>query len=475
MKKTIIKNIRKLGGESAGHVVIDGAGFIEQWGGGAAPNMPDAVMIDGGGHVIAPSFFDMRTTINNLSAADSLQRWSRVLFAAGVTHAVVVPSQKNLLDDAKSVRAFLSLTNPKNARDGDGGDLPVANLHCYGAMTRGLAGTQLSEYGLMGLAGALGFCDGDHNAASSEAFLQILRYAKNFNALILAHPEDPSLSNQDAVMTSSLLASRLGLPSAPAVSEAVQLQRDITLVGLVGGRYHAGPITTRAGVDIIRQAKKRGLAITADTAPHYFTLNETAIGHYLTHAKLSPPLRGEDDRQAVVEGIIDGTIDIIASDHKPLHDDKKRLPFASAVVGMASIETMLPLMITTLHHQHGMALEKIIAMVTTKPRELFAAAFGGKKNGEDLLAVGQPADMVLLDEKTLWKINSGEFVSPSKNTPFDGSRVQGRVVKTIKQGRVVFDMELRKEEIIRDPMHEVIRDPMDEVILDHKVSVYHLF
>ena len=429
MTKTIISNIRTINGNDSSYVVIDKDGMIEQWGSGKPPADKNANIVDGGGHVLAPSFFDMRVSINNLSAADSLQRWSNVLFAAGVTAAITVPSPKNLLDDAKSVRAFLSLTNsltPKSTQE-----QPLANIYCYGAMTRGLAGTQLTEYGLMGLAGALGFCDGNRNMTSSKDFLQILRYAKNFNALVLAHPEDPSLSHDDTVMTSSLLASRLGLPATPAISEALQLQRDLALVALVGGRYHAGPITTRAGVDIIRQAKKNGMNITADTAPHYFALNETAVGQYLTHAKLSPPLRSEDDRQGVMMGIIDGTIDIISSDHKPLHDDKKRLPFASAMVGMASVETMLPLMITFLHHQHNMPLNKTLAMVSDHPRRLFNLGAGQ-------LAIGQMADMVLIDDKAEWTINSAQFASPSKNTPFDGTRVRGRVVKTFKNGKVVF-------------------------------------
>ena len=433
MTKTILSNIRTLDGDAT-YVVIDGAGVIEQWGSGKAPADNNAMVIDGGGHLLVPSFFDMRVTINNLSSVDSLQQWSNVLFAAGVTAAITVPSAKNLLDDAKSVRAFLSLTHP--LRHG-AEEQPLANIYCYGAMTRGLAGTQLTEYGLMGLAGALGFCDGNRNAASSQDFLQILRYAKNFNALVLAHPEDQSLSHDNAVMTSSLLASRLGLPAAPAVSEALQLQRDLTLVALVGGRYHAGPITTRAGVDIIRQAKKNGMNITADTAPHYFALNETAVGQYLTHAKLSPPLRSEDDRQGVMAGIVDGTIDIIASDHKPLHDDKKRLPFASAMVGMASVETMLPLMITFLHHQQGMPLNKLFAMVSTHPRRLFNLGASDELS-TSALTIGQVADMVLIDNKVEWTINSAQFASPSKNTPFDGFRVRGRVIKTFKNGKVVF-------------------------------------
>ena len=298
MSKILIHNIHFLDDKATGYVVIDKDGLIEKIGAGNGDAPADkniTTKIDGMGCLLVPSFFDIRVTINNLLGADSLQRWSEVLFAGGVGRAVVVPSAKNPLDDAKSVRAFLSMAKNETR---DSTLLPSATIHCYGAMSARRQGEQLTEYGLMGLAGALGFCDGNQNLASAETFWRMLHYAKNFNALILAHTEDASFSKDNVVMTSSLLSSQLGLPAAPRVSEALQLQRDIALVAQVGGRYHAGPITTKAGVNIIRQAKKDGLKITADTAPHYFALNQTAIGNYLTHAKLSPPLRAEEDRQA---------------------------------------------------------------------------------------------------------------------------------------------------------------------------------
>ncbi|MGI9461281.1 MAG: dihydroorotase [Alphaproteobacteria bacterium] len=425
MNKTIITNIRMPDKQALGYVVIGGDGKIEKLTDGL-PQKDETITttIDGEGHILSFAFFDMRVTINNLVEVDSLYRWSQLLFAGGVTEASSVPSDKNPLDDAKLVRAFLSMANNTTET--------YADIHCYGAMTKRRQGQELAEYGLMGIAGALGLCDGNHNLATSDSFWRILRYAKNFDSLILAHPEEPTISHSQTVMTDTLLANRLGLTTAPAITEALQLQRDIALVELVGCRYHAGPITTRAGVDIIRQAKKNGLHISVDTAPHYFALNETAIGQYLTHAKLSPPLRCEDDRQAIIEAILDGTIDIIASDHKPLHDDKKRLPFALAAVGMASIETMLPLMITILHGEYKMPLAKLLAMITDKPRGLCRLL------EHKSLAVGNIADIVLLDDKTEWTIDSVVFHSPSKNTPLDGYKVRGRVVKTFKKGKLVF-------------------------------------
>lgn len=417
-------------------LLIGADGNIKEMGNGKPAYDKDVVAIDGGGAILAPSFTDMRVTMDNIIDGANLGQWSRVAFAGGVGTVVAVPSVKNPLDDMKTVRAFLAMVDSVNTKK-LGKD--TLKIHCYGAMTKNSEGQQLSEYGLMKKMGVLGFSDGAQSTSDSLVFWRILLYAKNFDGLVVAHPEDMILT-RGATASESGHATRLGLPSAPALAEALQLARDIAMVRASGRqhgrptRYHSGPITTRAGVEIIRQAKKEGLPITADTAPHYFALNEQAIGQYLTHAKLSPPLRSEDDRLAVIEGLLDGTIDAIASDHRPLHDDKKRLPFASAVAGMVGLETMLPLAMTILHHQHGMTLEKLLAVFSHGPRRLL----GLMTESDIFMKANNPANLVLIDDQKESTIDSRYFLSASKNTPFDGWVVKGQVLKTWQGGRLVF-------------------------------------
>jgi dihydroorotase len=231
-------------------------------------------------------------------------------------------------------------------------------------------------------------------------------------------------------MNEGEIATRLGLQGIPACAEVMMIERDLHLVRLTGGRYHAAHVSTAAGVDAIRQARARGLAVTCDTAPHYFGLNEAEIGSYRTFAKLSPPLRSEDDRKAVAEGLRDGTIDLIASDHIPQDPDSKRLPFAQAIPGATGLETLLPLVLE-LYHNRVLTLIDAIGKVTAAPAALLGLDAGR-------LTVGARADLVLIDPDRPWKIREGDLLSKSKNTLFDGRPVQGRCLRTIFGGRTVF-------------------------------------
>jgi dihydroorotase len=231
-------------------------------------------------------------------------------------------------------------------------------------------------------------------------------------------------------MNEGEIATRLGLQGVPACAEVMMIERDLHLVRLTGGRYHAAHVSTAAGVDAIRQAKARGLPVTCDTAPHYFGLNETEIGSYRTFAKLSPPLRSEDDRKAVAEGLRDGTIDLIASDHIPQDPDSKRLPFAQAIPGATGLETLLPLVLE-LYHNKVLTLVDALHKVTAAPAALLGLAAGN-------LAIGARADFVLIDPDRPWRIREDALLSKSKNTLFDGRPVQGRCLRTVFGGRTVF-------------------------------------
>jgi dihydroorotase len=256
-----------------------------------------------------------------------------------------------------------------------------------------------------------------------------LSYARGFGAFVAQHPEEPSLAAGGAA-TEGELATRLGLPGIPAAAEAIQVARDIALARLTGGHVHFAHVSTAAALALIRAAKGEGLRVTCDTAPPYFDLNETAIGDWRTYAKLCPPLRREEDRQAVVAALADGTIDAIASDHQPRDADDKRLPFAQAEAGGAGLATLLGV---TLARVHGgdLPLLQALGLVTARPAALLGIAAGR-------LAKGAPADLVLFDLERGWKVEAGKLPGKAQNTPFDGRALEGRVLGTWKAGRRVF-------------------------------------
>jgi dihydroorotase len=247
--------------------------------------------------------------------------------------------------------------------------------------------------------------------------------------LVIQHPEEPRLAEGGA-MNSGEIATRLGLPGITPVAEVMMIERDLRLVEVTGSRYHAAHVSTGKAIDAIRGAKKRGLQVTCDTAPPYFALNETAVGDYRTFAKVSPPLRSEDDRRAVVEGLRDGTIDAIASDHAPQDQESKRLPFASAASGTVGLETLLPLALE-LYHNGSVPLLRVVAALAQRPAEILRLPAGQ-------LATGLQADFVVFDLDRPWRIAVDAFHSKCRNSPFDGRPVQGRVLRTIVAGRTIY-------------------------------------
>jgi dihydroorotase len=259
----------------------------------------------------------------------------------------------------------------------------------------------------------------------------VLAYAATFDALVIQHPEEPSLAD-GGMMNEGETATRLGLAGIPAAAEAIQLERDLRLVAITGARYHAAHVSTAAGVDIIRSGKARGLAVTADTAPPYFALNELAVGDWRTFAKLSPPLRTEFDRRAIVDAIADGTIDTIASDLAPQDQDSKRQPFAQAAFGGVGLETLLPVTLE-LFHNRRLSLLKVIECLSWAPARLLGLPAGQLK-------AGAAADLVVFDPERGWKVEpETHFFGKSKNSPFDGRLVQGKVLRTVVDGRCVFE------------------------------------
>jgi len=246
---------------------------------------------------------------------------------------------------------------------------------------------------------------------------------------VLQHPEEPSLARAGEVNEGEI-ATRLGLAGITPMAELIMVERDLRLIEITGARYHAAHVSTAAAIEAIRRARTQGLPVTCDTAPPYFVLNETAIGDYRTFAKLSPPLRSEWDRRAVIEGLRDGTIDAIASDHAPWDQDSKRLPFSSAAYGIVGLETLLALSLGLYHNRH-LGLLDLMRLLTVNPARILRLPVGR-------LAVGAPADLVLFDPDQPWQICPDEFLSKSKNAPFDDRPVKGRVQLTMVDGRTIF-------------------------------------
>jgi dihydroorotase len=308
--------------------------------------------------------------------------------------------------------------------------LKRAKVYPYGAITRGCAGENLAELALLKEAGAIGFTDGGHAVGDSLVMRRAMAYASAISGLIVQHPEDSALACGGA-MNDGEVATRLGLAGIPAIAEVIMIERDLRLVELTGCRYHIAHISTAAAVEAVRQAKARGLPVTAEAAPHHFALNELEVEGYRTFAKTSPPLRAEDDRRAVVAGLADGTIDLIASDHCPQDQDSKRLPFAQAEFGVVGLETLLPVSLQ-LVHDGVMSLLAVLAKLTCAPADLLALDAGRLRRGA-------PADLILFDPEAPWRVREEDLRSLSKNTAFEGRPVQGKVLRTMVDGRTIFE------------------------------------
>ncbi len=402
MSATVIRNARLLdpasGRDGTGSIlVIDGV-IAALDGGDGAPS--GATMIDCRGHCLAPGIVDMRVQLREPGAEhmENMVSASHAAAAGGITTMAALPNTEPPIDDVALVD-FVA----RRARD-----IGLVNIE----------------------AGALAFTDGLRAIADALVMRRALSYARTFDLLIIQHPEEPNLAAGGA-MTEGEMATRLGLPGITPAAEVMMVERDLRLVEITGARYHAAHVSTAAAIEAIRAAKQRGLPVTCDTAPPYFALNETAVGEYRTFAKLSPPLRGEWDRRAVVEGLRDGTIDAIASDHAPHDQDSKRLPFTSAESGIIGLETLLPLSLELYHNGH-LPLISLLRALTCAPADILRLPAGR-------LVVGAPADFVVFDLDRPWQIAEEDFRSKSKNSPFDGRPVQGRAIKTIVGGRVVYD------------------------------------
>ena len=335
----------------------------------------------------------------------------------GITRAALMPDQAPPLDLPSRV-AYV-------AKSGK----PDFWVHPLAAATRELAGDRLSELALMQMEGAKGIATGRGWIADSGVMLRLLRYAAMLDLPVFAHAEDAAMVGQ-AVASDGEIATRLGLPSAPSQAEALAIARDLRLAEMAGAHIHFRQVTTREGLDLIRRAKATGVRVTAGVTPAHVLLSDLAVAEFRSFMRLSPPLRSEDDRQAVLEALSDGTIDIVSSGHDPRGPEEKRLPFADAEPGMAGAQTLLALVLG-LVRDDVVTLERAVALVTANPARLLGVDAG-------VLAEGAEADLALVDPDKPWVVRSDQMAASANNTPFDGQGVQGRVLRLWKGGVSVF-------------------------------------
>ncbi|MBV9331094.1 MAG: dihydroorotase [Alphaproteobacteria bacterium] len=391
----------------------------------AEPGDPE--LIDCRGLVLAPGLIDMRVFTGEPGSEhrETLESASRAAAAGGITTIVMMPNTDPVIDEP-------SLVDFVRRR---AGATACINVIPAAALTRQLAGTTMTEIGLLKEAGAIAFTDGDRTVANARVLRRALSYSRGFDALVLGHAEDPDLASE-AAMTEGEFATRLGLSGAPSVAETIIVERDLRLVELTGARYHFGQVSSAASLEAISAARKRGLKVTCGVSAHHLCLNELDVGAYRTFMKVKPPLRSEADRMAMVEGLACGEIDVVVSSHDPQAADTKRQPFAQAEFGAAGLETLLPATLSLFHSGHA-PLVVVLKCLTSAPREILGLEAGA-------LAKGSPADLVLIDPDEPFVVTAEDLHSRSRNTPFEGRRMQGRARMTFVAGECVYDREAER-------------------------------
>lgn len=408
------------GAERRGDVVIADGRIV----GIEAPgtSVPDAAVHDVPGALVAPGLVDMHVHFREpgFEYKETIATGAAAAVAGGVT-AVACMANTKPVNDSGAVTRFI-IERAEAAR--------LARVFPVGAVSVGLEGKRLAEYGEMRDAGIVAVSDDGHAVMDTALMRHALEYAAMFDMPVIAHEEDMCL-RAGGVMNEGRTSVRLGLRGNPAAAEAIMVARDIALVELTGGRLHVAHVSTARAVDLVRAAKVRGLAVTAEVTPHHLFLTEEAVGEYDANAKMAPPLRTADDVAAVRAGLADGTIDAIASDHAPHQYDEKAVEFSAAADGVVGLETMLGLGLR-LVAEGVVDRPTLVRRLTTGPAGILGLPVG-------TLAIGAPADLAIFDAEAATVVEPTRFRSRSRNTPFTGWSLPGRVVLTMVGGRVVYD------------------------------------
>ena len=379
-------------------------------------------VLDATNLVVVPGLIDMHVHLREpgRTADETIASGSAAAVRGGFTSVAAMPNTEPAVDD-EAAAEFQVLQGRRAGK---------ARVYPIGAITKGRKGESLSEMGGLVRGGAVGFSDDGDPVRSAEVMRCALLYAKMLGKVVIQHAEDPDLAKNGA-MHGGLTALILGLSGKSAASEEVMVARDITLAQLTGGRLHIAHVSTAGSVELVRQAKKRGLKVTCEACPHHFTLTDQAVCSFDPNFKMNPPLRTDADVEALVTGLLDGTIDAIASDHAPHSPEKKEVEFQDAPNGVIGLETTVPVAVTRLLRDRGMELRRLVELLTIGPARILGIPAG-------TLAPGAPGDVTVLDLTTPWQIGD-DFRSRSRNSPFVGWEVQGRAVWTLVGGRVVYD------------------------------------
>lgn len=410
------------GTDKLGSVVVQD-GIITEVVYGDNPHI-QAEVIDCAGKCLAPGIIDIGVKVCEPGERhkESFASAGRAAAAGGVTTMVIRPDTKPAIDSPET----LHFAHTRAIEDAG------VNVHLMAALTVGRNGREMAEIGFLQDAGAVAFSDADSVIADNKIFGRCLTYAKGLNALVMGHIQEPSLSKGSAV-TSGPFATKLGLPGASPMAERIQLERDMALVEMTGVKYHVDQISTAVALPVLERAKAAGLNVTAGASIHHLTLNELDIEGYRTFFKVKPPLRHETDRVATVDAVASGLIDIISSMHTPQDEESKRLPFEEAASGAVGLETLLPAAMQLVHGDY-MDMPTLWRALSLNPAKLLGLA-GGR------LSKGAPADLVLFDPDKPFVLDRTTLKSKSKNTPFDGRRMQGVVLRTILAGQEIYKTE----------------------------------
>ncbi len=423
--KSLLTNARiinpEAGTDTLGSILIENGKISEIYADNQSFNFKIETTIDCDGKCLAPGIIDIGVKIGEPGERhkESFRSAGAAAACGGVTTMVIRPDTEPTVDSPE----ILEFVFRRAVSDSIVNVLPMA------ALTKGRNGTEMAEIGFLKDAGAVAFTDCDQVVTDNKVFTRCLTYAKGLDALIITHPQEPMLSN-DACATSGALATKLGLPAVSPFAELMQLQRDLALVEMTGARVHFDQLSCSAGFNTLARAKDKGLSVSAGTSIHHLTLNEQDIEGYPTFFKIKPPLRNEDDRIALIDAVASGLIDIISSMHTPQDEESKRLPFEAAASGAVGLETLLPAAMQLVHGEY-MDLPTLWRALSLNPAKLLGLDVGR-------IEIGAPADLVLFDPDKPFILDRSKLLSKSKNTPYDGRTMQGKVIRTFIAGKEVY-------------------------------------
>lgn len=386
-------------------------------------DVKDAQIIDCQNNVLCPGLIDIQVHFRDPGQThkEDLSAGSKSAVAGGITTVVCQPNTNPVLDSV-TMMDYLHLKAKETA---------YCNVRTYGAITKNMKGEELTDMHSMKEAGAVGFTDDGLPVMNANVMRRAMEYSKNLNCPIAQHAEDLNLSNKGCI-NEGVTSLELGVRGIPNISESVIVRRDLEILEMTGGHYHLLHVSTKEALDAMREAKKKGLKATVEVCPHHFALNDEAVLEHGTNAKMNPPLRSEKDRLSLIEGLKDGTIDAISTDHAPHDLNSKDKPLGEAAFGIVGVETMLPVSLE-LYHNKTLSLIDLLAKMTNQAADIINFDGGRIKKGAR-------ADLTVIDLDKDWKINPQEFFSKSKNSPFVNRKVKGRAVKTIVGGKLVYSL-----------------------------------